>query len=157
MRIAFFFSLLLAATIYALWRGGAPERSVAASYFVIGAIGSFWHDIAPRDFQEMEIQSLVVDIAIWIPLFIVSLGAKRIWPLWVVAFQTIAVVAHTAKLMDVSIIPRAYYIMQVASSYPLLITLIIGTYCHQKRLQKFGTDPSWRRLSLRSPLGRPQG
>tara|TARA_R110000772_G_scaffold31902_1_gene78379 strand:+ start:1166 stop:1603 length:438 start_codon:yes stop_codon:yes gene_type:complete len=144
MRIALYISLLVSCTIYAAWRGGAPERTIAISYFATWILDSSVHFFTPAEYAEMDPGHLVIDLIIWIAFFVVAMRAKRFWPLCVVSLQTIALVAHLTKLMDVSIHPQAYLIMQVASSYPLLITLAIGTYCHQRRLKANGIDLSWR-------------
>ena len=144
MRIALYISLLVLCTIYAVWRGGAPERAIALSYFSTWILDSWVHFFTPAEYAEMDPGHFVIDLVLWIAFFAISLRANRFWPLCIVSLQTIALVAHIAKLMDVSIHPQAYYIMQVASSYPLLVTIAIGTFCHQRRLKTKGTDPSWR-------------
>lgn len=144
MRIAFFYILFISVTLYALYRGGAPERSVAAAYFSIWVLGKFTNFFVPAEYAEMDFWIFIVDFALWVGLLAIALRAKRFWPLWVVSLQTIALAGHIAKLMDVSIHPRAYLTMQIASTFPLLIILAIGVYHHQRRLKTNGTDPAWR-------------
>ncbi|GAB5486497.1 MAG: hypothetical protein Pars2KO_00670 [Parasphingorhabdus sp.] len=144
MRIAFFLLVLAAVVIYAIYRGGTPERAVASVALLAVSLDPFVHSVTPVAYSKMDPGHLVIDVIVWGAFLWVALRANRFWPLCVVSLQTIALVAHIAKLMDVSIHPQAYFIMQVASSYPLLITLAIGTYCHQRRLKEHGTDPSWR-------------
>ncbi|WP_337658988.1 hypothetical protein [Sphingorhabdus sp. Alg231-15] len=104
----------------------------------------FVHTFTPAEYATMDPGHFIIDFFAWTVFLAISLRARRFWPLCVVSLQTIALVGHLAKLMDVSIHPLAYMIMQVASSYPLLVTLAIGTYFHQQRLKVNGTDPSWR-------------
>ena len=144
MRIAIFYVLFVSCTLYALWRGGAPERAVAGSYFAIWLLDGALNLVYPADFADMDPVHLAIDILIWLSFFAVAMRAKRFWPLCLVSLQTIALVAHSAKFMDVSIAPRAYLTMQIASSFPVLILLAIGTYCHQRRLKANGSDPAWR-------------
>ncbi|WP_254054462.1 hypothetical protein [Sphingorhabdus sp. EL138] len=144
MRFVFYVSLLALCSLYALLRGGAPERTIAISYFATWILDRWVHYFTPAEYAEMDPGHLVIDFIIWISFFIVAMRARRFWPLCLVSLQTIALVAHTAKLMDVTIVPRAYFVMQYAVSYPVLITLAIGTYCHQRRLKIYGTDPPWR-------------
>ncbi len=144
MRIAIFYLLFASCTLYALWRGGAPERAVAGSYFGIWVLDRSLNFVYPAEYSEMDPVHLVIDLLIWASFFAVAMRARRFWPLCLVSLQTIALVAHSAKFMDVTIAPRAYVTMQIASSFPVLILLAIGTYRHQCRLKTNGTDPSWR-------------
>jgi hypothetical protein len=144
MRIAFFYMLFFSVSLYAMFRGGSPERSATAAYFSVWVFDKLIHLSVPVEYAEMDPWYFLLDLIAWIAFLAIALRAKRFWPLWIVAVQTISMVAHMAKLMDVSIVPRAYYIMQVASSYPILISFAIGTYCHQRRLKANGTDPAWR-------------
>ncbi|WP_422346281.1 hypothetical protein [Parasphingorhabdus sp.] len=144
MRVAIFYFLFASCTLYALWRGGAPERTIAISYFATWVLDRSVHYFTPAEYAEMDPGHLVIDFIIWLLFFVVAMRARRFWPLCLVSLQTIALVAHTAKFMDVTIVPRAYFVMQYATSFPVLITLAIGTYCHQRRLTIYGTDPSWR-------------
>ena len=144
MRIFVFLLLLLTSCIYALYRGGGPERAVAGIIIGMGALDPLVHIITPLEYATVDPGHLFIDLAGWLCFFVVSLRANRFWPLCIVSLQTIAIVAHAARLLDVTIHPKAYMIMQIASSYPLLIVLMVGTYCHRKRLKSIGIDRSWR-------------
>ena len=146
MRTLVFFLLFGASCIYALYRGGGPERWTACVIIGMAALDPAVHVVTPLEYAKMDPGHLVIDLAGWIGFFAIALHANRFWPLCVVSLQSIALVAHTAKLLDVTIHPKAYMIMQIASSYPLLVVLMIGTFYHQKRLRTIGTDMSWRSL-----------
>ncbi|AMO72159.1 hypothetical protein AZE99_10125 [Sphingorhabdus sp. M41] len=102
------------------------------------------HMFTPLEYAKLDPGHLVIDVAAWIGLLAIALCANRFWPLCVVSLQTIALVAHVTRLLDMTIHPKAYMIMQIASSYPLLALLMMGTFYHQKRLKTIGTDRSWR-------------
>ncbi len=143
MRLALFLSLLSFSIFYALKRGGEPERTVAIVYIIMTISDPLLHVTFPRESDPIYIGHVSIDFIGWVALFAISLRAVRFWPLCVTSLQTISLVAHVSKFLDYSIHPIAYGITQVASSYPLLIILIIGTYNHQKRLRQNGKDPSW--------------
>tara|TARA_R110000824_G_scaffold132349_2_gene294810 strand:+ start:38 stop:478 length:441 start_codon:yes stop_codon:yes gene_type:complete len=144
MRTFAFLLLLLTSCIYALYRGGGPERWVASIIIGMGALDPLVHIVTPLEYATVDPGHLFIDLAAWLCLLAVALRANRFWPLCIVSLQTIAIAAHTARLLDVTIHPKAYMIMQIASSYPLLIVLMVGTFYHQKRLKSIGTDRSWR-------------
>jgi hypothetical protein len=144
MRTLVFLLFLGAFCAYALYRGGGPERWVACIIIGMVVLDPAVHIVTPLEYAKLDPGHLVIDLAAWIAFLAIALRANRLWPLCVVSLQTIALVAHTAKLLDVTIHPKAYMIMQIGSSYPLLIVLLAGTFYHQKRLKSIGTDMSWR-------------
>jgi phosphoglycerol transferase MdoB-like AlkP superfamily enzyme len=104
----------------------------------------FVHAFTPKRFSVLDPGHFIIDILAWLAFFAIALRAQRFWILCVSSLQTISLIAHVAKLLDYSVHPTAYGIMQVASSWPLLILLIIGTFNHRARLQQNGKDPSWK-------------
>jgi hypothetical protein len=144
MRTFIFLLFLGAICIYALCRGGGPERWSAAIVIGMLLLDPAVHIVTPLEYAKLDPGHLVIDLAGWFGFFAIALRANRFWPLWVVSLQTIALVAHATRMLDVTIHPKAYMIMQIASSYPLLAALMIGTFLHQKRLKAIGTDRSWR-------------
>tara|TARA_R110000824_G_scaffold211072_3_gene397027 strand:+ start:11980 stop:12420 length:441 start_codon:yes stop_codon:yes gene_type:complete len=144
MRTLVFIFLLGAICIYALYRGGGPERWVACVVIGMVALDPAVHLFTPLEYATLDPGHLVIDLVAWTGLFAIALRANRFWPLWVVSLQTIALVSHATRLLDVTIQPKAYMIMQIGSSYPLLAALMIGTFFHQKRLKAAGIDRPWR-------------
>jgi hypothetical protein len=108
-------------------------------------IDPFVHALTPVTFARLDPGHFIIDLLGWSALLVVAIRARRFWPLWVSSLQTISLIAHVTKFLDYSIHPLGYATMQVSSSYPLLIILMIGTYNHQARLQRVGSDPPWRR------------
>lgn len=145
MRIIFALSLFIVCVIYALWKGGAPERAVAVIFIVMAGMDPFVHALTPVTYAKLDPGHFIIDLLGWAALLFIALRASRFWPLWVNSLQTISLIAHVAKFLDYSIHPFVYALMQVSSSYLLLITLTIGTYNHQARLRRIGSDPPWRR------------
>ena len=133
-------SLLLLCWAYALGRGGAPERLGAT----ILAIASFLTAIAWRgSFRSVEVGVVLIDILCSLAFIALALRADRFWPLWLAALQVGGTAGHAVKLIDPSIIPRAYAFMLAAWAYPMLVLLVAGTWRHQRRLARFGFDKSW--------------
>lgn len=144
MRTFVFLLFLGAICIYALYRGGGPERWAASVVIAMVVLDPAVHIFTPLEYATLDPGHLVIDLAGWIGFLAIALRANRFWPLCVVSLQTISLVAHSARLLDMTIHPKAYMIMQIATSYPLLVLLLIGTYCHQQRLKAKGIDRSWR-------------
>jgi hypothetical protein len=145
VRIIFFILLFAISVGYALWRGGKPERAVAIILILMISIDAFVHALTPATYAKADPGHLIIDALAWAAFLFIALRARRLWPLWVSSLQTISLIAHVTKLLNLSMPPLVYAIMQVSSSYLLLIILIMGTYAHQKRLRLSGSDMPWRR------------
>lgn len=147
MRIAIYLTLLAICVVYALSRGGAPERWGAAVLGGIVAIDPLVHQFIPVRYLSVDLGHLSIDAAGLLALGAIALRANRYWPLWLSALQTITVMSHVAKLIDVGIHPVAYAGMQVVWSYLMILGLALGVRAHQRRLRRNGADQSWSNFS----------
>jgi len=150
VKLIVFNALLLGCCGYALWRGGAPER-IGASIFLGAAALTVAALSGPIGrFASVEVGVFIVDATMLLALVALALTAKRRWPLWIAAFQVIQVTGHAVKMADPTVVPWAYAFILAIWSYPMLLVLAFGTFNHQRRLKRFGTDPSWSSFSGRS-------
>jgi hypothetical protein len=148
-----YFSLVFACWVYAIIRGGAPER-VGVTILAVGSILTVVAVSAPTDrFGSVETGIFLVDVAALLAFLILALLAERFWPLWVAALQFVGTAGHAMKLMYPDVIPWAYAFALAFWSYPMLFLLALGTFNHQRRMARFGADRSWSSFSGRS--GRP--
>ncbi len=159
-HILFFYSLLTAACLYATWKGGDPERWVAATLIVatiatwVVAIG-FGGSRAGR-FIGVEYGVLVIDGLLVAVLMGIALLADRFWPLWMTALHAFGVIGHLAKVIAPDILPNVYQAAHLFSAYPGLILLALATHWHRQRLRRDGHDRSWStcwRWSIRRGRG----
>ena len=148
-----YFTLLALCWLYAWFRGGAPER-IGASILALGSLLSLAaRSSAAHRFGSVETGIFLVDVATLAGFLILALRARRLWPLCLTALQAVGIAGHMVKLVDVATIPLAYAFILALWSYPMLLVIALGTWQHQRRLARFGTDPSWSSFSAR--LGRP--
>lgn len=143
MRIMLFTALLIGCSGYSLWRGGAPERIVAAALATAYLATILTYSSLPARFAAVEIGTLAVDIILLAVLVAVALRADRGWPFLVAGLHLSSVGAHLLKYLDVNMIRVTYALMIAAWSYPMLIALAIGTRRHQLRLKRQGYDLAW--------------
>jgi hypothetical protein len=155
VKVVVFYVLLLVCCGYALLRGGAPERIGAAIYTVGTGLTVLAYREAAIRFGSVEVGILVVDVAALIAFLVLALCARRFWPLWMTAFQAVSTAGHVVRLADPEMIRWAYAFLLGIWSYPMLLLLALGTFNHQRRLKRFGVDPSWSSFSGRS--GPPPG
>lgn len=152
-----YFTLLAICWLYAWFKGGPPER-IGATILAVGSILSLAaRSSAVGRFGSVELGIFLVDVATLIGFLVLALRAKRFWPLWLTALQAVGIAGHAVKLVDSATIPLAYAFILALWSYPMLLVIALGTWQHQRRLARFGTDPSWSSSSAHSAPGPAAG
>ena len=128
--------LLLAVCVYAWWRGGSDERSIAVTCLA-GTMATMLA-VSPlhKRYSGVEEGLLLVDLAVLAAFIVVALRSKRFWPLWVAGLQLTTFVGHVLKGIDQELLPRAYGAALQFWSYPILVIVLVGTYRHHRRLQQ---------------------
>lgn len=145
-----YFSLLAICWVYAWFKGGPPER-IGATILAVGSVLSLAAlSSGAGRFGSVEVGIFLVDVATLFGFLILALLAKRFWPLWLTALQAVGIAGHAVKLVDTATIPLAYAFILAFWSYPMLLLIALGTWRHQRRLARFGTDPSWSSSSAGS-------
>lgn len=138
-------SLLAFAILFGLRKGDEPERLFAIILAAevpldLGNHAAYgypsWFAVNPGHF--------VIDLWVLITMTWVALRANRGWPLWVCAMQVIVVTAHLGKLFEIDEARRSYWLMSQAPGLAQMVTLILGTHAHVKRLRRIGAYAPWR-------------
>ncbi len=155
MRIALFLACLLVALGYAAWRGGAPERVMAAIALTMVTADGLLHRLIPVEYAALDAGHLAIDLFGAASTMLLALCAYRFWPMCAAALHFLPLLAHTTRMLDVSLHPAAYLIMQVAPSWLVPPLLILATWQHRRRLRRNGSDRAWY-ISLRQLIRRTQ-
>jgi hypothetical protein len=149
---AYIFDVLLGASLlYALSRGGAPEK-IAASLMSSAAVTSLALYQQTLGFGMIQWGIMFVDVMLLCALGVIALIANRYWPIWLTSMQLVTVWSHIAAAMVSSHLAFAYAIASTAWSFPMLILLIGGTYRHRQRSRRFLHDPAWNAANARAIL-----
>jgi hypothetical protein len=143
LRSAFYAGLAAGGCTYAIRCGGTPERVVGWILVATILADPLLHVVLRPRFQEVDPTHVIVDVARFAGLAAVALRANRYWPIWLSAFQLLALAAHLAKAMDLAIHPVIYGAMQVIWSYGILIGLILATRTHRRLTAGGATRRSW--------------
>jgi hypothetical protein len=141
-RFLVFQALLVGSLLYALLRGGLPER-IAALMMVLAFVLSEALS-SHTQFHHFETGVFLVDLAFFAALYLLSLRTTRYWPLWMCAMQGLEVLAHLIILVSPEESP-AYAIMVQFWAYPMQTLLIVATWRHRRRVKLYGADPAWVR------------
>ena len=147
----YFVGLLAICSTYAFAVGGSPERSgaaaytlsVAATYLVLWSESSEW--------RTLEFGVFIIDVVVFVAFVVLALRANRFWPIWVSGLLGLGLFGHLARWAGPTVIPWAYAVVLTIWSYPILAIIALGTFNHQRRLKRNGSDPSWSSSFGRSP------
>lgn len=149
IRILVFDMLNLAVILYAMSRGGGPER-LAALLLLAARLATL---VMPFDyhstFRTINWGNFLVDLSLLVALMLLATRANRFWPMWMASIQLLTIGMHAVRVYDVQIIAIVYSRLSGQLAYPMLAMLALGVWRHRQRLSAFGSDPSW------SALGRP--
>jgi hypothetical protein len=157
IRIAIFVTLLLAAIVYALRRGGGPERAMAGILLGMAASDQILHLFVPPRFASVDTGHLAIDLAAAGMTLGLALAAHRFWPMLAAVIQMLPLMAHIGRAADVAVLPVAYQTMQVGASWALPPLLALATWRHATRLRSNGSDPSWHDYWVSSKAAAPTG
>lgn len=151
MRVAAFVLLLLAALGYAACRGGGPERAMVGISSAMVISDLVLHLFVPPGYASLDFGHFVIDGFGVFSTLVLALTAHRFWPILAAALHILPMMAHFSRAWDLAMHPAAYMILQVSWSWLVPPLLILGTWRHQQRVRRNGSDPSWRSSSRRSP------
>jgi hypothetical protein len=143
--------LLLASSVYAFWRGGAPERIGAAILLGGVILTAIVMPPALRRYDAIQWPVFSVDAGALVALLALAMFSKRYWPLWLTAIQMLQVLSHFSRLLP-GVIALVYAMASSLLMYPSVAVLVIATWRHRRRLRTFGTDASWLTFSRLSRL-----
>lgn len=142
-RALLFSGLLLLACVYALVRGGKPERYAAGMYLLAFLASALFAQIGSDLYDSINWGIVSVDLLLAISLGALALHANRYWTIWASSIQVVAILAHLAKLLVPEIAAMAYEITLLVWSYAVIPLLVSATFRHQARIRLNGADQNW--------------
>ncbi len=144
-RVWIFYAIQVAASAFALWRGGAPERVLGLALLLAAVSTQVLQDDMAVRFAGVEVDVLLVDLALLAVMLAITLHADRFWPAWATALHLLGTGAHLARAISPDVIRLTYAVLAAAWSYPIVVLLVIGTVRHTSRIRSKGSDLDWSR------------
>lgn len=144
-RVWIFYAIQIAASVFALWRGGAPERVLGIALLLAAVSTQILQDDMAVRFAGVELDVLLVDLALLAVMLAITLHADRFWPAWATALHLLGTGAHLARAISPDVIRLTYAVLAAAWSYPIVVLLVIGTVRHASRIRSKGWDLDWSR------------
>jgi hypothetical protein len=138
-----YLALLVGCCLYALARGGTPERAAVGILIsaVVATVLTPVHGGQQR-FYQLETGLLMIDTCLFLAMTALALKAQRYWPMWLAAVKLNTVITHLL-ILSPSLPPWSYAIANAAWSYPSPLLIAIGAARHRWRLKRYGADPAW--------------
>lgn len=146
MVLIWTFRLIVAVImLLALRKGEEPERLVAAVLISTAMLDAVNHAMFGNPaFFALNPGHLVIDTWAFMALLWIALRANRGWPLWVCAAQIIILVAHMAKMTDLSLVRYGYFAMTQLPVSIQAAAILAGTISHVRREDRIGRYHAWR-------------
>ena len=149
--VLLFWLLLPVVAILAATRGGRPEWIGAALYIGAAILTLVWRTQGQQRWVRMESGVLAIDLALLVAMLVLALRSDRWWPMIATAFLTLSMMAHLAKMMNPDFSRLAYALMAGASSYPVVVTLLVALIWRPRRSGTGSIRHSGRSLPVDGP------
>jgi hypothetical protein len=150
-----FLALFAASSIYALIRGGAPERITALLLSVALILSMLSVSPEATRYKHAEASLFLVDLALFAALYLLSLFTTRFWPIWMSAMQGLTVLGHVSFL-DQPGTGFGYAVLVQFWCWPMQVLLIAAAYRHRQRMVRSGIDRPWASSSAHRPPSIPK-
>jgi hypothetical protein len=129
-RLILYRMLMYGACGYALFRGKADARIVAA-VFLVGDLATL--ALRSSAYSSVDTSILAVDILGFLGFTYAAVISDRFWPLWVSGLQLTSSMGHLFKAVDTHLMPLAYAAALRFWAWPILILLAVGTWRSERR------------------------
>ena len=144
-RVWLFYTIQVAASGYALLRGGAPERLTGLALLLAAVSTGIVQRNIPILFAGLEAGVMIVDLLLLVVMIAITLKADRFWPAWATALHALGTGAHLIRAISPDVIRLVNAVLSAAWSYPIVLLLVIGTVRHSRRIRARGWDLDWSR------------
>src|SRR3546814_18440101 len=104
-RIVIFLILLLLMALGSFWKGGGPERCMAAIMLSMLVFDQALHLIIPAQFASLDAGHLLIDVFAAVTTVSLALVAPRFWPMIAAVFQGLTVIAPFSRWAAFSVQP----------------------------------------------------
>jgi hypothetical protein len=134
-----YYVLLNLCWVYALVKGGKPER-IGVTILIIGtALSILAFSVPSNRFGSVEGGVLLVDLGVLAAFAIIALRVDRFWPIWASACVGLGLLGHLGRWYAGPEISRAAYALTLAFwSYPPIALVAVGVFNHNRRSAREG-------------------
>lgn len=138
--------IIFGLTIYALYRGGEPEKYAGGILSGMVLLDYLYHFVFPQGgiYEQVDLGHLIIDLLVLIGLATLAMRANRMYPIWMLGAQLISTMMHLNREVSGEMQGIAYLILTRIPSYLQIGGFAVGLYMHRRRVGRYGTYRSWR-------------
>jgi hypothetical protein len=132
-RLFLYHALMYGACGYALFKGKADARIVAAVFLAGNFATLALRSTIAGGYTHVESAVMAIDVVAFLAFTYAALISDRFWPLWVSGLQLTTSLGHLMKAVETHLLPLAYAAALRFWSYPILIVLAVGVWRSERR------------------------
>lgn len=132
LRVLYAACALVTAGIALRW-GGRSERAGIAIVVIASLLTVLVESFDTFSWRDGRATLVAVDLLALLAFFVLSACSRSFWPLWVTAFQTIAVATHLLVYHYPQSILQTYALLQGFWAYPIMLTIAFASLANRKR------------------------
>jgi hypothetical protein len=117
---------LVAACVFALFRGGRTERA-AVGIIVAAALASQVASLMGHRWHGFEPYVMAVDAMTFIAFVVLAKRSRKFWPIWAAAAQLVGTLTHLVVVFERSIALEIYASTQPFWAIPVIVAMVVGT------------------------------
>lgn len=122
-----FYSALLLCVAYASVNGGRTGKAGSAIFIVASVLSEAAVRMNPS-WAGTSLGLFAVDAGCLIALVMLALASNRLWPIWALGFQSVAVATHIATLSIPDVVPKSFHALLSFWAIPILWVMVTGTH-----------------------------
>ncbi|MWV27006.1 hypothetical protein [Aurantiacibacter rhizosphaerae] len=139
------YGIFAALALIAWFRGEAPERLIGFIFIAAIAFQILYRQInAFSPSQGIEVPLLILDCLMFAAFTPIAMRANRIYPLWILAAQLIAMAMHFQRGVLQEMAPLAYWVLVRLPSYLQMLAFAFGIRALLRRKSRGFPSAPWR-------------
>lgn len=135
---------ILAMLVFALCKGGAPERWGAGVVMAMAALQLTVRTVIPNYWTIVDVGPLMADTLGFIGFGAIALYAFRVWPLFASALELISLGAHLARWLSAEVLPTVYALARDAPTVLSILMLAGASVSHWLAQGRGKIVPDWQ-------------
>jgi len=131
-------SIMLLAGLFALAKGGKPERIGAGTMLVAWFLSILAQMITGYDAMQWPV--LIIDVVVLAIFVALVWKSPRSWPVWASGLQLLAVASHVMVLLQMKPTISAFYTVVNMTAYGIMLAITIGAILAWQERRAIGQD-----------------
>ncbi|WP_284126584.1 hypothetical protein [Parerythrobacter aestuarii] len=139
--------------LWAMWRGGGPERASGAVLLGMVAVHMAFRDVFGFEsvYLTLDPVNFLIDTLGLVAFVLIALKANRFYPMVLAAAQLVSFMGHFVRIMVEPVSSLAYYLLTAMPFWFQIFILAGGMARHVYRNASMGSYRDWRLIAPQLP------